>query len=355
MNRRKFLIAGLAAPLALSRKVLADGGSAVASRIPIGDMHFHLFFVGPRPAHTQPLARNMSSGGATLAAWSLVGDMPWLTLAQGGFKQKGSPQGEEAETWLRDELVRVVHHIRGEGLSIVRTAADVDAAVAGTPHVVLSVEGATFAEGHTRQVELAYGLGLRQIQLVHYIRNPLGDFQTEKPLHGGLTDAGRQVIRDCQERGILVDLAHCSAATVRDALEVAKAPLIWSHGSVAKAGTPNWKMPIWQARQLQFDLAKTIADRGGVVGLWALGADVGTSVESYTERLMQMADWLGEDHVAFGSDMNALAKPALRSFADHRRVLEIMQKRRVPEERLRKIAIGNYARVLKAAFASRSA
>lgn len=348
MDRRKFLIAGLAAPFALSRSTLAK------DRIPIGDMHFHLFFVGPRPAHTQPLARNMASGGATLATWSIVGDMPWLAPARGGFKQKGSPRPDEPKTWLAEELGRVMRHIREQGLGVARTPADVDAALKGEPHVVLSVEGATFAEGNPAEIDLAHGLGIRSLQLVHYIRNPLGDFQTEKPQHNGLTEAGKQVVRDCQKRGILVDLAHCTPRAVEDALSVAKLPLVWSHGSVTRS-TPDWTMPTVKARQLKLDFAKQIAAQGGVVGLWALGGDVGTSVESYTDRLLQMADWLGEDHVAFGSDMNALAKPALASFADHRRAIELMLRRNVPEARVRKIAIENYARVLKGAMTGKAA
>lgn len=349
-SRRAFLTTALAAPIAFH--FIAPSPRAAASPIPIGDMHFHLFFVGPRPANTQPLARNMASGGATLVSWSLVGDMPWLTLAKGGFKQKGEPRGDQAEQWLVEEIGRIRRHIDGQGLKIVRTNADVDRALAGEPHVVLSVEGATFADLDLGQIRVAHDLGVRQIQLVHYIRNRLGDFQTERPEYNGLTDTGREVIKECERLGILVDLAHCSDAASRDALRTARKPLVWSHGSVAAAGskTPTWTMAAWQARKLRLETAKMIADKGGVVGLWGLGADVGASVDSYARRMMELAEWLGEDHVAFGSDMNALSKPALSSFADHRRVLQAMQKRGMPDARLRKLAIENYARVLKAAL-----
>ncbi|MFN3867538.1 MAG: dipeptidase [Hyphomicrobiaceae bacterium] len=348
-SRRAILAMALATPAALMFPAARRG--AAASQIPIGDMHFHLFFVGPRPANTQPLARNMASGGATLVSWSLVGDMPWLTLGKGGFKQKGTPRGNEPEQWLVEEIGRIRRHIDGQGLKIVRTSADVDRALAGEPHVVLSVEGATFADLDVGQIRTAHDLGVRQLQLVHYIRNPFADFQTERPEYNGLTDAGREAIKECERLGILVDLAHCTDAASRDALRAARKPLVWSHGSVAAAGkTPSWTMPAWQARKLRLETAKMIADKGGVVGLWGLGADVGTSVDTYARRMMELAEWLGEDHVAFGSDMNALAKPALSSFADHRRVLQTMQKRGVPDTTLRKLAIENYARVLKTAL-----
>jgi microsomal dipeptidase-like Zn-dependent dipeptidase len=90
-----------------------------------------------------------------------------------------------------------------------------------------------------------------------------------------------------------------------------------------------------------------------VVGLWALSSDVGGAPAAYAERLSEMAEWLGEDHVAFGTDMNALRAPAIASLADLRRVVEHWQQRQVPETRIRKIAIENYARVLRQAMAAR--
>ncbi len=348
MNRRQFVVAGLAAPF-------ARAGSAFAGEpIYIGDMHAHLFFVGPRPASKQPLGRSMAGGGATLATWSLVGDQPWLTIGGGGFKQKGSPKSGEASAWLREELARVKQHIAEQNLKIVLGASDVDAAVKGEPRVVLAVEGATFLDDGIGELRAAYDAGIRLVQLVHYIRNPIGDFQTEKPEHKGLTDFGKTVVAECNRLGILVDLAHSTSETVTDALAAAKAPVIWSHSSVTRDRTPDWSMPVWQARQLSLEGAKAIADRGGVVGLWALGADVGKTADSYARRLIEMADWLGEDHVAFGTDMNALSNPAISSYADLARVVRILEQRKIPEARIRKLAIENYARVLKAAFAART-
>jgi len=88
-----------------------------------------------------------------------------------------------------------------------------------------------------------------------------------------------------------------------------------------------------------------------VVGLWALAPDVGKTVEAYGDRIAQLAEWLGEDHVAFGTDMNGLATFSVVSgYAEVRRIVEHWQRQRLPETRIRKLAIGNYARVLKAAL-----
>jgi membrane dipeptidase len=354
LDRRSLLVGGLATPLAasLTAPALAEGSAPVF----IGDMHYHLFFFGKTPATVTPLRRTMAAGNATLVSWSLVGDVPWLRPAKGGFKQTGSPKNPgESLTWFDQELARIKTHLTAQNLKVATTAAHLDLALKGEPHVVLSVEGATFVDEDIKPLQKAYDEGIRHIQLVHYIRNPIGDFQTEKPQHQGLTSFGREVIAECNRLGILVDLAHCTHTAVMQALEASKAPMVWSHSSVTRGRMPAYSMPVWQARQLSLDGAKAIAAKGGVVGLWALRADVGRSIESYADRMTQMADWLGEDHVAFGTDLNALANPVVTSYADLQRVVRHWQRRRVDPARIRKLAIENYANVLRKAFAARTA
>lgn len=354
MDRRQLLIGAMATPLAAASgsSVLAEGSSPVF----IGDMHYHLFFFGKRPAEINPLRRTMRAGNATLVSWSLVGDVPWLRPAKGGFKQKGLPKSpDESMTWFDQELARIKKHLSEQRVKVARTTDDLDLALKGDPHVVLSVEGATFVEGDLAPLQKAYDEGIRHIQLVHYIRNPIGDFQTERPEHQGLTDFGKDVIAECNRLGILIDLAHCTSKAVEQALEASKAPMVWSHSSVTKDRTPTWSMPVWQARQLTLESAKAIAAKGGVVGLWALRSDVGRSVEAYADRMSQMADWLGEDHVAFGTDLNALANPVIASYADLQRVVRHWQRQQMDAARIRKLAIENYANVLRKAFAARTA
>ena len=132
------------------------------------------------------------------------------------------------------------------------------------------------------------------------------------------------------------------------ALAISKVPMVWSHSSVTRTRKPQWTMPVTQARQLSLEGAKAIAAQGGVVGLWALRSDVGQTPEAYGDRLSEMADWLGEDHVAFGTDMNGLIAPLMTSYADLRRVVDHLERRKMSEARIRKLAIENYARVLKA-------
>lgn len=348
LNRRTAL-AGIAAALA------APGLARAAGRpvIPLGDMHAHLFFLGPKPASLQPLARNMAGGGATLVAWSLVGDLPWIRSTAGGLKQSGSPKPRAASDWLEKELARVKAHLAEQKLKIVLSASDVERALKGEPHVVLAVEGASFLDDGIPGLQRAYEAGIRHLQLVHYVENSIGDFQTEAPRHRGLTDFGREVVRECNRLGILVDLAHCTSAGVRQALEISRAPIVWSHSSITRAAKPSWQMTPWRARQLALDDARAIATAGGVVGLWALRSDVGSTVQSYGDRVIEMAALLGDDHVAFGTDMNAIANAPISDYAGLRRAVDHIADRDFDDARLTKIAIGNYARVLSAAMNAR--
>jgi membrane dipeptidase len=344
MNRRQLLAAGLSWPL-------FPGASALAKEpIYIADMHSHLFFFGAHAASANPLARSMAAGGATLVAWSVVGDLLWLRPTAQGLKQKGAPKPGAAKEWLEQELARVKQHIAEQGLKVVRTPDDVERALKGEPHVVLAIEGASSFDDGVGQIKAAYDQGVRHVQLVHYIKNTIGDFQTEKPTHNGLSAFGKATVEECNRLGMLIDLAHCTGDAVTQALALSKAPMVWSHSSVTPTGKPHWSMPTGKARQLTLEQAKAIAGKGGVVGLWALRSDVGGTPETYADRLSEMADWLGEDHVAFGTDMNALSGPAIADYVGLRRVVNLWERRQVNEARIRKIAIENYARVLKLAL-----
>jgi len=351
IDRRQFVQGVLAASCALVRPARAGD-----TPINIGDMHSHLFFFGMGASpEKKPLGATMAAGNATLVAWSLVGDVPWLRVTGQGIKQKGQPKRGEAIAWFEADLARIKQHLAEQKLKLALTPEDVDKAVAGEPHVVLTVEGATFVEDDPSPLAHAYELGIRSVQLVHYIENPLGDFQTERPQYGGLTDLGRKVIAECNRLGMLVDLAHCTDTCVREALEVATQPIVWSHSSVTRTRQPNWKMPVWQARQLPLSTAKLIADKGGVVGLWPMRSDVGASPEAYAERAWELGEWLGVDHVAFGTDMNAISRPAIANYADLQKAVRSWQQAGFPAESIRKIAIDNFARVLKQAMSGRQA
>jgi membrane dipeptidase len=347
IDRRELLRIAAASGLAhsLSRK------AAAAGPIYLADMHYHLFFAGTYSPEKYPLGLDMAGGQATLVAWAAVSDLLWMGPTADRHRQNKTPNPGEVYAWFQREIGRIKRHVADQGLKMVANSTDVDDAVHGDPHVVLSTEGSFFLEDDLSRLAALYELGVRHVQLVHYIKNNVGDYQTEQPTYGGLTEFGKQVIVECNRLGILIDLAHCTEAVVTQALAVSKAPMIWSHSSIAKSGIPNWSMVVWKARQLTLSTARKIAQKGGVVGLWAFRPDVGPSAASYANRLAEMADELGEDHVAIGTDSHGLDNDQmLANYADVRKVIDYWQKAGVKEARIRKIAIENYARALKEAF-----
>lgn len=353
MNRRRFLAGAGSIALPLLGPEPARAGDG----FPIADMHFHQFFPGTLPVSmgpVKPLAKTMADGNVTLLSWSLVGDQPWITRGPRGLTQKSVPEPGAAQTWFEREIGRVKAHVAEQGIKLALTPADIDKALAGEPHVVISVEGATFLDDDIAYLEKAYAQGVRHLQLVHYIRNVIGDFQTEKPEHLGLTEKGRAVVAACNRLGILIDLAHATGPVVEQVLALSTAPVVWSHSSVARGGASDWTMPMPRARHLGLAHAKAIAAKGGVVGLWALRQDTGPTPDSYGRRLMELAGILGEDHVAAGTDMGALASPAVANYRDLRAAFATMQRLGAAREVVEKIAIGNYARVLKAALKPKS-
>jgi membrane dipeptidase len=348
LDRRTFVSTVLAATAAIGQKAHAQ-----TAPVYIADMHFHSFF-GDTPYHSRPMGKTLADGRATLVAWKIVGDGPWIAQLP-PHKQTGEPGPGQALARLRQYAGWIKTHLAEQKLKLALKPQDVDLALAGEPHVVLSVEGSSFVENDPSRVKVAYDLGIRHMQLVHYIRNPIADFQTEAPTLGGLTDLGKAIIAECNRLGILVDLAHMTPQAVTASIAASKSPVVWSHGSVTAGPEPNWKMITWKARQLTVARAQEIAKSGGVVGLWAFKPDVGTDTADYGRRLLEMADWLGDAHVGFGTDINGLGTNAtVKNFVDVRRVIEGWQTRKVPEKRIRLIASENYARVLKQAMRARS-
>ncbi len=148
-------------------------------------------------------------------------------------------------------------------------------------------------------------------------------------------------------------MAHSTAPLVDAALD-SGAALVWSHSWVTRrAGT--WRDYGYLARALSPEQARKIAARGGVIGLWALRVRDSSypvySIGSYADEVVRMADLLGPEAVAFGTDMEGVGpNPVLGDYSHLREVAENLAKRGLPEQVLRNICYGNYARLVKKAM-----
>ena len=122
-----------------------------------------------------------------------------------------------------------------------------------------------------------YAAGARYMSLTHSRSTRWADSANDEPRHGGLTRFGREVVREMNRLGMLVDLAHVSPETMHDALDVTEAPVIFSHSS-ALAVTDN-------PRNVPDDVLKRVRENGGVVMVTFLPFYVSDAADDWNEQL----------------------------------------------------------------------
>ena len=162
-------------------------------------------------------------------------------------------------------------------LQLATSADEVERAMkAGRIASLIGMEG-----GHSIGTSLGvlrqmYALGARYMTLAHFKNTSWADSATDAPAHDGLTDFGRDVVREMQRLGMLVDLSHVSEATMLDALDVAKAPVIFSHSGARAIDNHPRNVP------------DTVLDRlkinGGIVMVVTLPSYVSEEVRGWTVR-----------------------------------------------------------------------
>jgi membrane dipeptidase len=141
---------------------------------------------------------------------------------------------------------------------LARTAEDVRRAHAqGKIAALMGVEGGHMIGNDIRMVRIFADLGVRYMTLSHFYNDEWADSSTDKPAHNGLTDFGKDVVREMNRQGMLVDISHVSDKTFYDALAVSKAPLIASHSSCRALCN--------HVRDMSDDMIRALAAKGGVI------------------------------------------------------------------------------------------
>lgn len=193
------------------------------------------------------------------------------------------------------------------GLTQIKLAEDVDQLSAlrnktaeenGLPVIgtLFSAEGLQTLEGKQENLQKLYDAGMRMAGLVHFFDNELaGSMHGDEK--GGLTDFGRTIMRDMEEMGMIVDIAHSSHETVAEVLKIARRPVVSSHGGVQAVCGVN--------RNLTDEEIKGVAATGGVIGLgyWD-GAMCDTDPKTVAKAVKHVRDLVGIEYVALGSDFD---------------------------------------------------
>ena len=166
---------------------------------------------------------------------------------------------------------------------------------------LLAIEGLHALDGDLANLDRLVDAGYRMMSPTHLHDNAVGGSSTGID-KGGLTDFGRQAVRRMIERQVIIDLAHASDAVIDEVLQMTDRPVVVSHTGV-DATCPS-------PRNLSDAQIRAIADRGGVIGigLWP-GAVCGSTATATAQAMRHVADLVGVEHVALGSDFDGTVTP----------------------------------------------
>ncbi|HEU4731184.1 MAG TPA: membrane dipeptidase [Kofleriaceae bacterium] len=229
-------------------------------------------------------------------------------------------------------------------LAWTRTGADVRAAkAAGRIAALGGIEGGQALEGKLEPIAAFAERGVRYLGLLHFSANAIG-----RPARGrgadpsvGLTGFGRDVIRECERTGVIVDLAHINRRGYFEALELATLPPMVSHTGVLGVHQ-HW-------RNIDDEQLRAIADKGGCVGVIFSRRYLGSaSIDAVVDHLLHIIDVAGDDLPALGSDFDGFVVPpeGLEDIAALPNLTVALSRRGVAPRVLEKILGGNVLRVL---------
>ena len=238
-------------------------------------------------------------------------------------------------------------------LELALTASDVEAAFGrGRIASLLGLEGGHVLENSLGALRSFHALGARYMTLTHFSNTDWADSATDTAEHGGLTDFGREVVREMNRLGMLVDLSHVSEETMHDALDVARAPVIFSHsGARALSDSP---------RNVPDEVLRRLPENGGVVmqvffpGYVAPDGGEVATVAQVADHIEHIARVAGHDHVGIGSDFDGIPQyvTGLEDVSTFPALFMELAERGWTDSELAKLAGENVLRVMREAEAA---
>jgi membrane dipeptidase len=292
------------------------------------------------------------------------------------------------------DAVRTMVRTHPKDLVLAVTAEDVRRAHAqGKIAILMGMEGGHMIDNDLAVLRMYSALGVRYMTLSHFFNNDWADSSTDTPAHNGLTDFGKEVVREMNRVGMLVDISHVADKTFYDALEVSKAPLLASHSSSRALDN--------HPRNMTDEMVKALAAKGGVVQInyersylsqeyndkfkvsagdisrleekfkKECGDNEDCALKKQVQFIQQLVDegklphvsWekivdhidhfvklVGADHVGLGSDFDGADMPeGMESAAGLPKITEALMRRGYSDDDIRKILGGNTLRVMERA------
>ena len=358
-GRRRFLAAALGAVAAACGPTTAGSAKrerdlarqGVAALGPIVDPHAHPggFTRAVNGELSRAAIEEMRAASVHCAFFAAVGDGRVIRRegGTGPIRNYRDPVADELYRSTIGQLERVRRSGQEGHVRLVRGRADlVRLTDVPTPSALLAIEGGDPLEGKVERVREFYELGVRSIQLVHYRVNELGDIQTEPPRHNRLTDVGAAVIGEMNRLGMVVDGAHAAPATLAGILAASRTPIIVSH-----TGSAELRPRV--ARHITDDQMRSVAARGGVVGIWPLVRQRPATLDGFFADLRHARQVMGVDHVSFATDMTGMAmSTAILTYTEFAAVPAALLANGFTETEVRKILGANVLRVIEQSLAA---
>jgi microsomal dipeptidase-like Zn-dependent dipeptidase len=282
-----------------------------------------------------PKGQNYDSNGADsdnitlLAVAQLQPPRTWRSLLQRSLWHAEKLRRAEAGSEGRLRIVR-------SGIDVRRLLAD-RAAGRKVTGALLSIEGLQNMEGRLDNLARLHSAGFRMAGLAHFFDNEVAG-SMHGVRKGGLTPLGRQVVREMERRGMIVDVAHSSHAAVAEVLAMARRPVVSSHGGVQATCKVN--------RNLTDAEIRGVARTGGIVGIgyWdAAVCDLGPA--AVAAAIAHVRDLVGIDHVGLGSDFDGAVTTGFDT-AGLVNVTQALIDRGFTDEEIAKVMGGNLLRLL---------
>jgi len=249
---------------------------------------------------------------------------------------------------------------RSQGaVTVCRNAADIRRSIeSGSFAAVLHIEGAEAVAANLDALHVLHQAGLRTLGPVWSRPNVFAygvpfRYPSSPDIGPGLSDAGRDLIRACNELKIMVDLSHMNEAGFWEIAKISRAPLVASHSNV-HALCPH-------SRNLTDRQLDAIKDTGGLAGI-NFGVlflrddgikDPNTSLDLIVRHVAYIAERIGIEHVALGSDFDGTTIPAeMKDVAGLPRLVEALRRHGFNDAELKKIAHENWVSVLQRSWAA---
>jgi membrane dipeptidase len=223
----------------------------------------------------------------------LVGGQFWAVYVPETFP------GADA-TGVAEELIEFIYRFTdrySDTFGMAFTADDVDRIFTGGKIAsLIGLEGGHAINNSLAVLRELYEAGARYMTLTTMANTDWADSATDEPRNNGLSPFGKEVVREMNRLGMLVDLSHVSVAGMHDAIDVSEAPVIFSHSS-AYSVTRN-------VRNVPDDVLRRIPDNGGIVMVTFVPSFVSEEVRTYVNREERLRKELGEEYSADEESVN---------------------------------------------------